>query len=220
MYKWCRQSGKDFTASLKACLSALAKPEAWFIVSLTERQALATFDKVKMHLRAFGVVLGDLQFIDEQIRFQDKKGDWCQVTAKTVRLPGGGSITALPGSNPDAIAGLTGNIIFTEFALMPDNGVAHWRVVFPLITRGFRLIAISTPRGHGTKFAELCRNAKGKYWVSEVDIHKAVADGVKLTDEEGAPITVEELEELYADPMGWSREYLIKESDELDALVA
>jgi len=220
VYKWCRQSGKDFTAALKASLQALSTGQPWFIVSLTERQALATFDKVKMHLRAFGVVLTDLQFVDEELGYQDRNtGQWCKVNAKKVVLPGGGSVTALPGSNPDAIAGLTGNVIFTEFALFPGGGKDHWRVVFPLITRGFRIIAISTPRGHDTKFAELCRDQKGKYWVSVVDVHRMVGDGVKLRDEEGNSITVAELEELYADPAGWTREYLVQESDELDALI-
>lgn len=218
--KWCRQAGKDWIAALKACISAIQKPQAWYIVSLTERQSLATFDKVKQHLRAMDVAVSDADCTDETIGFRDAQGQWCQVTAKTVRLPKGASITALPGSNPDAIAGLTGNVIFTEFALLPDNGVNHWRVVFPLITRGYQIVAISTPRGHDTKFAELCRNPHGKYWVSEVDIHRAVADGMKLLDEDGRPITVAELETLYNDAAGWKREYLCQESDDLDALIA
>ena len=220
VYKWCRQSGKDWVAALKASLLALSTGEPWFIVSLTERQAIATFDKVKTHLRAFGVVLEELAFTDEARGYRDSEtGQWCKVHAKKVELPGGGSVTALPGSSPDAIAGLTGNVIFTEFALFPNNGVDHWRVVFPLVTRGFRLIVISTPRGHDTKFAELCRNPKGKYWVSTVDIHRSVGDGFKLFDEDGNEIPIEELEELYGDPAGWTREYLVQESDELDALI-
>ena len=220
VYKWCRQAGKDFLAALEGTISALEDGQPWFIISLTERQSMATFDKVKMHLKAFGVVLSDLQFIDDTIRYQNRNGDWCEVKTKTVILPGGGSVTALPGRDADAIAGLTGNVIFTEFALLPDNGRDHWRVVLPLTTRGFRMIAISTPRGHGTRFARLCRNTKGKYWVSTVDIHRAVRDGLPLNDEDGRPITIEEWEEIYDDPEGWKREYLCLESDDLDALVA
>lgn len=220
VYKWCRQAGKDWIASLEASLDALTTGRPWYIVSLTERQALATFDKVKIHLRAWGIVLGDLAFADEVIRYRGANGDWCQVTAKKVTLPGGGSISALPGADPDAIAGLTGNVIFTEMALFPHNGVEHWRVVFPLITRGYRIVAISTPRGHDTKFADMCRNAAGKYWVSVCDIHRAIADGVKFRDDEGRVTTAAELEKLYADPAGWQREYLCKESDEIDALIA
>ena len=220
VYKWCRQAGKDFEASLEASFNAVEDHQPWYIISLTERQALATFDKVKQHLRAWGVVLRDLRFIDETVEYRDQQGAWCKVTAKKVILPGGGSVSALPGSDPNAIAGLTGNVIFTEFALLPNNGIDHWRVVFPLITRGFRIIAISTPRGHETKHAELCRNVKGKYWVSTVDIRRAVAEGLVLQDEDGDRITIEELEELYNDPAGWKREYLVQESDELSALIA
>ena len=221
IYKWCRQSGKDFTASLEAVLDALTSHQKWFIVSLTERQSLATFDKAKMHCRAIGVALNDIQEVEEEHRYySDSELRWCTVKSKTIILPGGGSVTALPGADPDAIAGLTGNVIFTEFALFPNNGRDHWRVIFPLTTRGFRLIVISTPRGTGTKFAELCRNVKGNYYVSVVDIHRAIADGMSLVDEEGKPITAEELEELYDDSSGWKREYLCQESDDLDALIA
>jgi phage FluMu gp28-like protein len=220
VWKWCRQSGKDFTASLKATLHALQTHQPWFIVSLTERQALSTFDKVKMHCRALGVALADLRLVEgEQGFYSHQQKQWCTVKTKSVILPGGGSITALPGADPDALAGLTGNLIFTEFALAPDEGREHWRVLFPLITRGFKIIVISTPRGSSTTFAMLCRNARGKYLVSTVDIHRALADGLQLTDEEGRLITAEELFELYSDPAGWEREYLCKESDELDSLV-
>ena len=65
VYKWARQLGKDFVASLEACFNALEDHKPWFIVALTERQSLATFDKVKMHLRAFGVVLRDMKFSDD-----------------------------------------------------------------------------------------------------------------------------------------------------------
>lgn len=220
VYKWCRQSGKDFTASLEACFNALRDGQNWFIISLTERQSMATFEKVKMHLKAWGILLNDLHFTDEIIRYRNRNGEWCEVNAKKVTLPGGGTIMALPGADPDALAGLTGNVIFTEMALFPNNGVEHWRVIFPLLTRGFRAIVISTPRGHDTKFAELCRNATGKYWVSVVDVHRMIADGAPLRDEDGKPTTAAELEELYNDPAGWKREYLCQESDDIDALIA
>lgn len=221
VYKWCRQTGKDFTASLEAVLDALTTHKPWFIVSLTERQSLATFEKVKMHCKAMGVALADLQILDGVESYYSRiEQRWCEVKTKTVILPGGGSVTALPGADPDAIAGLTGNVIFTEFALFTNGGRDHWRVVFPLITRGFRLVVISTPRGTDIKFAELCRNAKGKYFVSVVDVHRAIRDGMTLRDEEGKPISAADLEELYADPAGWKREYLVIESDEMDALIA
>jgi phage FluMu gp28-like protein len=214
IFKWCRQAGKDFTASLIAVLDALETGNNWYIVSLTQRQALATAKKAQQHARAIGAAVGDLQ----EKQYKDKDG-FVQ-TSYGVRLPNGAEIVALPGKDPDALAGLTGNVIFTEMALFPNGGKDHWRVVFPLATRGFRILAISTPRGPDTKFAELCRNPKGKYSVHVVDIHAAVAGGLDLRDETGAKITPDELQDLYNDPSGWDREYMCLEGEDWDPLIS
>ena len=214
IFKWCRQAGKDFTASLIAVLDGLESGNNWYIVSLTQRQALATAKKAQTHARAIGLVVGDLTEI------QTKDRDGFLQTSYGVRLPNGAEIVALPGKDPDALAGLTGNVIFTEMALFPNNGTDHWRVVFPLSTRGFRILAISTPRGTETKFAELCRNPKGKYSVHVVDIHAAIAGGLELRDETGKPITPAELEDIYNDPSGWNREYLCLEGEDWDPLIS
>ena len=141
--KWCRQAGKDFTTSLKAVLDALETGASWYIVSLTQRQAYATAKKAQMHAKAITRALPEIA--PEEWSYW--KGDQLiKITSYGVRLPNGGEIVALPGRDPDAIAGLTGNVIFTEFALFPNNGKDHWRVVFPLITRGYKIWAISTPR--------------------------------------------------------------------------
>ena len=157
---WCRQAGKDFTTACKAVRHAMLTGEAWYIVSLTQRQADATFAKCKMVAEGFRQLLklqGEIVATDG-----DAYLDWdasieesFRCVARTLHLPGGGSVTSLPGRNPDMLAGLTGNVIFTEFGLFPNGGYDHWRVVFPLSTRGFRVIVISTPRGKNTKLFEL-----------------------------------------------------------------
>lgn len=211
--KWARQTGKDFTTSLEAILDASESGQNWYIISLTQRQALATAKKAQMHVRAIQAALPDIRTEEWELPSGEK------VMSFGCRLSNGAEVVALPGKDPDALAGLTGNVIFTEMALFPNNGVDHWRVVFPLITRGFKLRAISTPRGPETKFAELCRNAKGKYDVQTVTIYDAVAQGLDLRDEDGKPITPEELKELYADPSGWSREYECIEGQDHEALI-
>ena len=210
--KWCRQAGKDFLTSLKAVLSALETGENWYIVSLTQRQALATAKKAQQHVRTILKILPEIGVTEEVI-----KG--FKITSYGVKLPNGAEVIALPGKDPDALAGLSGNVIFTEMALFPNNGIDHWRVVFPLISRGFRIWAISTPRGPATKFAELCRNPKGIYGVHMVDIHAAVKGGLKLTDDNGKPSTPADLEALYNDAAGWSREYLCIEGEDHEALI-
>ncbi len=205
--KWCRQAGKDFITSLEAVMDALEYRRDWFIISLTQRQAEATAQKARMHCQA---ISGALPEITERV--VERNAEF-ELKAFEIILPGGGRIVALPGRSPDTLAGLTGNVIFTEMALFPNKGLDHWRVVFPLITRGFLLRAISTPRGPDTKFAELCRNEQGKCSVHVVDIHQAVADGLELRDEAGNAITPEELRQIYNDEAGWQREYLVIEGE-------
>jgi len=209
---WCRQAGKDFTTSLKAVLDAIESGQNWYIISLTQRQALATAKKAQQHIRAITGALPDLGVSEETI-------NGIKITSYGVKLPNGAEIVALPGKDPDALAGLSGNVILTEMALFPRGGVDHWRVVFPLATRGFRIWAISTPRGPNTKFAELRRNPKGKYSVHNVDIDRAVAEGLELKDESGKPITTAELEAIYADSAGWKREYKCEEGEDHEPLI-
>src|SRR5258705_13909134 len=54
---WHRQKGKDFCAAAKAVDHALASGQDWFIVSLTQRQADATFAKCKKVFEAFKAIL-------------------------------------------------------------------------------------------------------------------------------------------------------------------
>jgi phage FluMu gp28-like protein len=215
---WCRQAGKDFTTSLKAVIDAMETGEDWYIVSLTQRQALATAKKAQMHARAISGVLPKI--VKEDHQYTDRKtGQAFTITQYGVRLKNGAQIIALPGKDPDALAGLTGNVIFTEMALFPNNGIDHWRVVFPLSTRGFKVWAISTPRGPETKFSELRRNAAGEYSVHNVTIHDAVAGGLELKDHTGKRIEIEQLEAIYADPQGWEREYMCVEGEDHEALI-
>ncbi len=209
---WSRQTGKDFTASLAAVLDAIESGQNWYIVSLTQRQALATAKKAQTHAKA---ILGALMEMTEN----EEWINGVKLTSYGLRLPNGAEIVALPGKDPDALAGLTGNVIFTEMALFPDNGEKHWKVVFPLTTRGFRVICISTPRGPETKFSELRRNAQGLYRVLNVTIHDAVAGGMRLTDESGKACDPEYLRRLYNDEAGWSREYLCIEGDDHEPLI-
>ena len=104
-------------------------------------------------------------------------GESFEFKARELHLPNGGRVVSLPGRNPDALAGLTGNVIFTELGLFPNGGYEHWRVVFPLTTRGHRVIVISTPRGKNTKFFELVSDPE-TYSVHTCDIHRSIAEGL------------------------------------------
>jgi len=217
--KWCRQSGKDFTTSLKAVLRGLDKRHRgdWLIGSLTQRQADLTHEKAAMHARAITEVMCP----ESEEEFEANiGGKYFRFVARTIVLPNGRKIISLPGRDPDSWAGYTANIIITEFALFPGGGEKHWRTMTPIaFTNGLDVYAISTPRSKDTRFYKLCQNKKGRYSVRVVDIHRAVRDGLILRDEDGEPCGVEEFKEIYDDPVGWEREYLVRETDDLDALI-
>lgn len=221
---WHRQKGKDFCAAAKAIDHALRTGQNWYIVSLTQRQADATFEKCKKFAQTFKKLLR-IVGEDEISEYGSEQYDrWLdqgfQFTVRQIRLPNGACVVSLPGRDPDTLAGLTGNVIFTEFGLFPGGGYDHWRVVFPLTTRGFQCIVISTPRGKNTKFYELNLNADGAYSVHHCDIHRSVGeDGYILRNNKGEPCSIEEFKKVYGDPVGFEREYECKFTGDLLSLI-
>lgn len=217
-----RQKGKDFCASAKAVSDGMTSGEDWFIISLTQRQADATFRKCLQWAKAYKAALkmqGQIRCSYEEFKAYDSEIDQHFVfKAREIILPSGARIVSLPGRDPDTLAGLTGNVIFTEFGLFPKGGYEHWRVVFPLTTRGFRCIVISTPRGKNTKFYELFSDPE-TYSVHFCDIHQSIAEGFVLTDQDGEPCDLETFKKLYGDPVGFAREYECKFTGDLEALV-
>lgn len=214
---WHRQKGKDFTSARKAVRHAIKTGEPWYIVSLTQRQADATFDKCKIWARHYKAKFEEYdRDLDRQ--YDADLDESFQFRARELHLPNGGKVVSLPGRDPDALAGLTGNVILTEFGLFPGGGYDHWRVVFPMATRGHRVIVISTPRSKNTKFFELVEDP-GTYSVHFCDIHQSIAEGFVLTDSDGQPITVEAYKRLYNDEAGWQREYECQFTGDLDTLI-
>ncbi|HEX8342213.1 MAG TPA: hypothetical protein VF624_15020 [Tepidisphaeraceae bacterium] len=221
---WHRQKGKDFTAANKAIRHAMRTHQTWYIVSLTQRQADATFAKCRDAVKQFAEFVGKLIDFDEgsfeSRQFDKELKQGFTFLAREIRLPGGGRVVSLPGRDPDTLAGLTGNVIFTEFGLFPNGGYDHWRVVFPLTTRGFQCIVISTPRGKQTKFYELFANDARAYSVHFCDIHRSIAeDGFVLRNNDGEPTDIDTFKRLYGDAAGFEREYECKFSGDAMALV-
>jgi phage FluMu gp28-like protein len=214
---WHRQKGKDFTTAAKAVLEAMERGESWYIVSLTQRQADSTFEKCKWWAKYYEQKINEID--SQPYEEYDAELDYTFVhKARELVLPNGGRVVSLPGRHPDTIAGLTGNVIFTEFGLFPRGGYDHWRVVFPLATRGFRVIAISTPRGKDSKFYELVSDPK-LYSVHFCDIYQSVAEGFELRDQDGKPCSIDAFKALYGDEIGWQREYECKFMGALESLL-
>jgi len=213
---WHRQKGKDFTAARKAVRDAMKTGQDWFIVSLTQRQADATFDKCKFWARHYEAKLQE--YAEDFTEYDAEFDHTFNFKSRELRLPNGARVISMPGRDPDRLAGFTGNVIFTEFGLFPNGGYNHWRVVFPLTTRGYSVIVISTPRGKDTKFHELV-NSPELYSVHFCDIHQSIAEGFVLRDQNGDPTDIETYKALYGDDIGWMREYECKFMGALDALI-
>lgn len=216
---WCRQSGKDETTAFEHIMRALQGARGdRSLISLTQRQADLTFEKVCRHARAITRVLCPETSEDFPARVGGKA---FKFTARILTLPTGQRIKSLPGRDPDALVGDASHIQFTEFALFPRGGYEHWRRLTPMaLQNGYDVDVTTTPRGKDTKAYELRQNKKGRYWVSTVDIHRAVKDGLVLYDEDGNPCSISDMQEIYSDPIGWGTEYLCIESDALAALIA
>lgn len=203
--KFARQTGKTFTTTLETvddCFAAAvqSRRERWIILSRGERQAKEAMDEgVKRHAQAYQLAFDAHEY--------DFNGDDGVVKAHEVLFPYGSRITALP-ANPDTARGFSSNVFLDEFAFHKDSK-AIWGALFPVISAGWRLRVTSTPNGKGNKFYELATGVDDAWSRHEVDIYKAVADGL--------PRNIEELKAGLADEDLWDQEYLLKWLDEASA---
>jgi len=203
---FARQTGKTFTTTLEIvdnCFEAASKGkrQRWVILSRGERQAKEAMDEgVKLHAKAYGMSFDAAEF------------DWKSDTGSTfkaleVTLPFGSRITALP-ANPDTARGFSANVFLDEFAFHRDSR-AIWGALFPVISNGWNLRITSTPNGKGNKFYELMTADDNRWSRHEVDIYRAVRDGL--------PRNIDELREGMADDDLWAQEYELKWMDEASA---
>ena len=217
---WHRQKGKDFWAAGVAADDAFARGSEWFIISLTQRQADATFRKVRAFARAIERITGILCPCRDTLMEQTdpETNQKFVFKAREIVFPTGGRIVSLPGRDPDTLAGLTGNVIFTEFALFPKGGYPHWEVIFPLTTRGFRILIISTPRGKTTKYYELTTDPSASY--HRTTIWESVAEGWSPIpgEPDWTEADVEDLRKRYGSTK-FTREYECEFTGDLDALI-
>jgi phage FluMu gp28-like protein len=99
-------------------------------------------------------------------------------------------------------------VFLDEFAFHQDSR-AIWKALFPVISAGHKIRVVSTPNGKANKFFELM-TAKGSAWSKhEVDIYRAVADGL--------PRNIDELRAGIADEDAWTQEYELQWLDEASA---
>lgn len=204
-----RQGGKTFVGTLEVVgdtleAEALQRRSPWVILSRSQRQSeIAMREGVMRHLKAYGIALKTLG--QNEITFYDE--DKIQRKAFEVIFPRGNYIVAVPAS-PDTVRGFSANMLFDEFAIHKDSR-AIWAAAFPILTRGFKGRAISSPKGKDNKFYEIMTE-KNSVWSRHVmDIHQAVA--------QGAPLNVDELRRGLNDQDAWAQEYELQWLDEASA---
>jgi len=202
---FARQTGKTFTTTLEIVddsFEAIVKGRRtrWVILSRGERQAKEAMEEgVKRHCQAYQ--LGVQSFEAEY------KGELGTYRMLEVELPGGTRITSLP-ANPDTARGFSANVYLDEFAFHKDSK-AIWGALFPVVSNGWKLRITSTPNGKGNKFYELATGKDAVWSRHEVDIYRAVRDGL--------PRNIDELRAALNDPDLWAQEYELKWLDEASA---
>lgn len=200
-----RQVGKSTACALIAVSDVLqaelvGKRTLWVLLSRGERQSRELARKVRDLAKLVDAARKALQPEYQEIDGSQTELVW----------PGGSRVIALP-ANPDTARGYSGNVILDEFAFHADSD-AIWTALYPTITRGYRVIVVSTPNGQQNRFYQLWTEAlskSGTWSPHKVTIFDAV--------DQGLPIDAEELHRGLRDENAWRQEYLCEFVDEATA---
>lgn len=142
---FCRQAGKDFTASMRGVKRILEAKRNNYVFAPTERQSLEHFDKVKSAFEAYNVVIKNV--VDEH----EYTSTESLILAKTMELENGSKFTVMPGT-PKSARGMSGSVVITEFCFFDDQR-KFWGAVLPIITAPSKqpkiVDIITTPNGKG-----------------------------------------------------------------------
>lgn len=152
-----RQSGKDWTASLRGVQRLLKGWGNQYIFAPTERQSLEHFEKAKsafeQYIEAFNLRLGverglSIAEIEESREHNSPDG---VLLAKSLRLSNGQKYSVMPGK-PGNVRGGSGSVIITEFAFFEDQH-AFFEAVGAYVTKPEKfpkvIDVITTPNGKG-----------------------------------------------------------------------
>ena len=203
---WSRQAGKSFGVALKVVLDMLEHPTTWVLLSRGERQSRELMGKVAMIAKALGHAVEEVQ--------DTFKADDAEYKQLEVRIAGSRAI-GLP-ANPDTARGYSANVVLDEFAIHTDSREI-WGALYGCITRGYRIIVLSTPKGKSNKFYELWEHGGDTWSHHHVDIYEAIAQGLVLKNPEGGIATPEQLKEGLGDSELWAQEYELEFVDEATA---
>lgn len=197
-----RQLGYTWATCYEVVEDCVATPnQRWYYLSTNEARAKEAIADMERFARLLKIVV---EHVVEEVVFEGET-----FKALVIRLPNGSAITGLP-ANARTARGVHGNLVLDEFAHHQDPRDI-WTAVSPVVTRGFRIIVLSTPRGKGGKFYELWEHGGDLWSRHKTDIYEAVAQGLK--------VDIDELRRLINDPDAWAQEYECKFVDEAHAWI-
>lgn len=195
-----RQWGKSTVTAGEAVRDCMRKPGVtWVCMSSGERQAVEWLKKARMWVEAY-------QFVIRNI-IEDRDSSEALLKSTEIIFANGSRIIAIP-ANPATARGLSGNVIFDEFAYHEQPNLI-WAAAFPFASndeagtflpkwealldgrefvsdRVQKIRVVSTFNGQNNKFFELFADAverKNEFSYHKITIDDAIADGHKLDKE-------------------------------------
>ena len=148
------------------------------------------------------------------------------IKALSLEFKNGARINAI-SSNPSAFRSKGGKVVIDEFAFH-KNPNELWKAAKPVITWGYPLRIISSLNGTNNlfyKFIQLIKQGKLKWSLHEIDIYRAVEDGLvdkiydRKTTEKERKEWLEELKESCGDDVTWQQEFCCVAVDEASAFI-
>jgi len=192
-----RQIGFSWTFALEAVCTALKTGKNQLLGSASQDQSEVMIAYASTFLEMFGVVP-------------------IQESSSKITLPNGAYLKALP-KNWRTIQGFAGDVYFDEFAWNTDD-VWIWRALIPAVTAvGGRVSVASTPFAKRGKFYNLW-NKDNKYSKHEIDIYKALDDGMDVHGLSKADF-IQELKDLLDDPEFFPSAYECKFIDDKNSYI-
>ncbi len=163
-----------------------------------------------------------LQDLGEVIIDEEK-----DIKALSLEFTNGARINAI-SSNPSAFRSKGGKVVIDEFAFH-KNPSELWKAAKPVITWGYPLRIISSLNGTNNlfyKFIQLIKKGKLKWSLHEIDIYKAVNDGLvdkiydRKTTKKEREDWLKELKESCGDDVTWQQEFCCIAVDEASAFIS
>lgn len=199
-----RQIGWSTLIAYESALLAAAFGQASIVASRSQRQS----NEVKRRAREWLLLMTEPHVPGLKV-VKDNSDDG-------IILSNGGRILSVP-SNPDTIAGFTGNVYLDEYSRHRDQA-AIWEAMFGTISSdpSLRLSVVSTPLGCEGKYYEIVEAARSEkkdfpWSLHTCDIHQAVANGCRHD--------VNELRAACFDDTVYRQSYLCEFVDEAYALL-